>query len=204
MKIVFGVLVAFISLQCQLARADTHCYDFRNDSGGVVTLAYGMLFGPALAGRGPLVQSIATLGLALVLFGAIDLVWPTTGGQSPSISFPTDSFGSPKMYYSTAHRLGSDVVDPAADGTRSLGVRTQSRAPGMLSSPIIGMITLTGRIIPFPMAPVPPPLSAIFQISCRPHFRPLSKSGQSPSIPARMPTRSKPTATHFPSSVQGL
>src|SRR5882757_3920315 len=58
---------------------------------GVVTLGYGMLFGPALAGRGPLVQSICTLGLALVLFGAIDLAWPTSGGQSPSISFPTDT-----------------------------------------------------------------------------------------------------------------
>jgi branched-chain amino acid transport system permease protein len=60
---------------------------------GVVTLGYGMLFGPALAGRGPLVQSVSTLGLALVLFGAIDLAWPTTGGQSPSISFPTDNSG---------------------------------------------------------------------------------------------------------------
>lgn len=59
--------------------------------GGVVTLGYGLVFGPALAGRGPLVQSVSTLGLALVLFGAIDLVWPTSGGQSPSISFPTDA-----------------------------------------------------------------------------------------------------------------
>ncbi|HEY0936259.1 MAG TPA: branched-chain amino acid ABC transporter permease [Trebonia sp.] len=60
---------------------------------GAVTLGYGMLFGPALAGRGPLVQSVSTLGLALVLFGVIDLAWPTTGGQSPSISFPTDNSG---------------------------------------------------------------------------------------------------------------
>jgi branched-chain amino acid transport system permease protein len=60
---------------------------------GVLTLGYGMVFGPALAGRGPLVQSVSTLGLALVLFGAIDLLWPTTGGQSPSISFPTDNGG---------------------------------------------------------------------------------------------------------------
>jgi branched-chain amino acid transport system permease protein len=59
--------------------------------GGVVTLGYGLVFGPALAGRGPLVQSVSTLGLALVLFGAIDLAWPTSGGQTPSISFPTDS-----------------------------------------------------------------------------------------------------------------
>jgi branched-chain amino acid transport system permease protein len=59
--------------------------------GGVVTLGYGLVFGPALAGRGPLVQSVSTLGLALVLFGVIDLAWPTTGGQVPSISFPTDN-----------------------------------------------------------------------------------------------------------------
>ena len=58
---------------------------------GVVTLGYGLVFGPALAGRGPLVQAVSTLGLALIIFGAIDLLWPTTGGQSPSISFPTDS-----------------------------------------------------------------------------------------------------------------
>jgi branched-chain amino acid transport system permease protein len=58
---------------------------------GVVTLGYGLIFGPALAGRGPLVQAVSTLGLALIIFGAVDLLWPTTGGQSPSISFPTDS-----------------------------------------------------------------------------------------------------------------
>src|SRR5579859_5114828 len=32
--------------------------------GGVVTLAYGMTFGRALAGRDPLVKAAATLGLA--------------------------------------------------------------------------------------------------------------------------------------------
>ena len=61
--------------------------------GGVVTLGYGLVFGPALAGRGPLVQAVSTLGLALVLFGAINLLWPTSGGEAPSISFPTDSGG---------------------------------------------------------------------------------------------------------------
>jgi hypothetical protein len=40
MKIACGVLAALISLQCQVARADIHCYDFRNDSGGVATLAF--------------------------------------------------------------------------------------------------------------------------------------------------------------------
>jgi len=61
--------------------------------GGAVTLGYGVVFGPALAGRGPLIQAVATLGLALVLFGAIDLLWPTSAGQSRSITFPTDSGG---------------------------------------------------------------------------------------------------------------
>jgi len=60
---------------------------------GVVTLGYGLVFGPALAGRGPLVQAVSTLGLALVLFGAIDLLWSTSAGQSRSISFPTDNGG---------------------------------------------------------------------------------------------------------------
>jgi branched-chain amino acid transport system permease protein len=61
--------------------------------GGVVALGYGAVFGPALAGRGPLIQAVATLGLALVLFGAIDLLWPTSAGQSRSITFPTDGSG---------------------------------------------------------------------------------------------------------------
>jgi branched-chain amino acid transport system permease protein len=60
---------------------------------GAVTLGYGLVFGPALAGRGPLVQAVSTLGLALVLFGAIDLLWSTSAGQSRSIGFPTDNGG---------------------------------------------------------------------------------------------------------------
>ena len=60
---------------------------------GVATLGYGAVFGPALAGRGPLVQAVATLGLALVLFGAMDLVWTTSAGQARSITFPTDNGG---------------------------------------------------------------------------------------------------------------
>src|ERR1700677_1688205 len=37
--------------------------------GGVVTLGYGMLFGPALAGRGPLGQSLSTAPRPLGVFG---------------------------------------------------------------------------------------------------------------------------------------
>ena len=46
MKITFGAVAALLSLQCQLAHADIHCYDFRNDSGGVATLAFS--YHPAL------------------------------------------------------------------------------------------------------------------------------------------------------------
>jgi branched-chain amino acid transport system permease protein len=59
--------------------------------GGVVTLAYGMVFGPALAARDPLVKATATLGLTLVLLGVMDLLWPSSGGASRSLTIPTDN-----------------------------------------------------------------------------------------------------------------
>jgi branched-chain amino acid transport system permease protein len=59
--------------------------------GGVVTLAYGMVFGTALAGRDPLVKATATLGLTLILLGVMDLLWPSSGGASRSLTLPTDS-----------------------------------------------------------------------------------------------------------------
>jgi branched-chain amino acid transport system permease protein len=61
--------------------------------GGLVTLIYGMIFGPPLAGRDSLVRAVATLGLTLILFGIMDLVWPNTSGQTRSISLPTDNGG---------------------------------------------------------------------------------------------------------------
>jgi branched-chain amino acid transport system permease protein len=60
---------------------------------GAVTLTYGMVFGPPLARRGPLVKAVATLGLTLVLFGLMDLLWTTNGGQSRAITLPTDNGG---------------------------------------------------------------------------------------------------------------
>ena len=81
---------------------------------GVVTLGYGLVFGPALAGRGPLVQAVSTLGLALVLFGAIDLVWSTSAGQSRSITFPTDNggfmVGQVQVNWTSVLALGAGVV----------------------------------------------------------------------------------------------
>jgi branched-chain amino acid transport system permease protein len=60
---------------------------------GAVTLAYGLVFGPLLAKREPLVKATATLGLLLVLFGAMDLLWTTSGGETRSITLPTDNSG---------------------------------------------------------------------------------------------------------------
>ena len=48
----------------------------------MITLAYGMVFGPALAARDPLVKATATLGLTLILLGVMDLLWPSSGGAS--------------------------------------------------------------------------------------------------------------------------
>jgi branched-chain amino acid transport system permease protein len=58
---------------------------------GGVTLLYGMVFGPALAGRDPLVKATATLGLTLILLGVMDLLWPSSGGASRSLTVPTDN-----------------------------------------------------------------------------------------------------------------
>jgi branched-chain amino acid transport system permease protein len=65
---------------------------------GVLTLAYGMIFGPLLARRTPLIKATATLGLLLILFGAMDLLWTTSGGEVRSLTLPTDSGG-----FSIAH-----------------------------------------------------------------------------------------------------
>jgi branched-chain amino acid transport system permease protein len=58
-----------------------------------VTLGYGILFGPALAKRDPLVKAVATIGLTLILYGLMDLLWTTSGGQARSLTLPTDNSG---------------------------------------------------------------------------------------------------------------
>jgi branched-chain amino acid transport system permease protein len=56
--------------------------------GGVVTLAYGLIFGPPLAGRDPLVKATATLGLALILLGAMSWIW---SDKARSMILPTST-----------------------------------------------------------------------------------------------------------------
>src|ERR1700734_76165 len=59
----------------------------------LITLGYGVLFGPALAKRDPLVKAVATIGLTLILYGLMDLLWTTSGGQARSLTLPTDNSG---------------------------------------------------------------------------------------------------------------
>jgi branched-chain amino acid transport system permease protein len=56
--------------------------------GGVVTLAYGLLFGPPLASRDPLVKATATLGLALILLGSMSWIW---SDKARSMVLPTSN-----------------------------------------------------------------------------------------------------------------
>jgi branched-chain amino acid transport system permease protein len=56
--------------------------------GGVVTLAYGLVFGPPLAGRDPLVKATASLGLALILLGAMSWIW---SDKARSMVLPTSN-----------------------------------------------------------------------------------------------------------------
>src|ERR1700727_1711553 len=61
--------------------------------GGVLTLVYGIVFGRALADRDPLVKATASLGVTLILLGAMDLLWTSSGGASRAITLPTDKHG---------------------------------------------------------------------------------------------------------------
>jgi branched-chain amino acid transport system permease protein len=54
--------------------------------GAVGTWAYGVVFGPPLAGRDPLVKATATLGLALILLGAMSWIW---SDKARSLDLPT-------------------------------------------------------------------------------------------------------------------
>ena len=57
---------------------------------GLFTALYGVIFGPPLAGRDPLVKATATLGLALILLGIMDLVW---SDKARSMILPTSNHG---------------------------------------------------------------------------------------------------------------
>jgi branched-chain amino acid transport system permease protein len=60
--------------------------------GGAVTLAYGVVFGPAFAARDALVKAMGTLGLALILLGAMYWIWPA-GTFARSLIMGTTNWG---------------------------------------------------------------------------------------------------------------
>jgi branched-chain amino acid transport system permease protein len=99
-----------------------------------VTLGYGMVFGPALSQRNPLVKAAATLGLTLILYGAMDLLWTTSGGQARSITLPTDNggftAGGIQVTWTQVIALAAGVGITAATGAflRYTGLGTAMRA----------------------------------------------------------------------------
>jgi branched-chain amino acid transport system permease protein len=85
--------------------------------GGVVTLLYGMLFGPPLSGRDPLVKATATLGLALILLGAMSWIW---SDKARSMVLPTSNHGfevsNVLVNYTQVIALGFGIVVTLATG----------------------------------------------------------------------------------------
>ena len=85
-----------------------------------VTLGYGVVFGPALAARGPLIKAVATIGLTLILYGVMDLLWTTSGGEARSITLPTDnggfSVGQVQVNWTQVIALAAGVVITVATG----------------------------------------------------------------------------------------
>ncbi len=57
--------------------------------GGVCNLAYGMVFGPAFARRDPLVKTMGTLGLALILLGVMGWRAPAGGAFARFLPLPS-------------------------------------------------------------------------------------------------------------------
>ena len=60
--------------------------------GGVVTLAYGLVFGPAFAARDQLVKTMGTLGLALVVLGTMAWRAPVDASTIRILSLPTSQW----------------------------------------------------------------------------------------------------------------
>ena len=85
-----------------------------------VTLGYGVVFGPALAARGPLIKAVATIGLTLILYGVMDLLWTTSGGEARSLTLPTDnggfSVGQVQVNWTQVIALAAGVVITVATG----------------------------------------------------------------------------------------
>ena len=72
--------------------------------GALVTFGYGLVLGPRLADREPVVKSTATLGLLLALLGIMSTVW---GADTYDLSLPSTNWGFP---LGTAYLNGTQLV----------------------------------------------------------------------------------------------
>jgi len=85
-----GALIAYYLLNhtsCPEWLAFTVCVAF----GGILNLAYGMVFGPAFARRDPLVKMMGTLGLALILLGIMAWLAPVGGAFARFLPLPSSN-----------------------------------------------------------------------------------------------------------------
>jgi branched-chain amino acid transport system permease protein len=83
-----GALIAYYLINhtsCPQWLAFTTCVAV----GGVVNLAYGMVFGPAFARRDPLVKMMGTLALALILLGLMAWRAPAGGAFARFLPLPS-------------------------------------------------------------------------------------------------------------------
>jgi branched-chain amino acid transport system permease protein len=79
----------------------------------VITVGYGVVIGPALAGRDPLVKATSTLGLALILLGTMSWIWSDKArSQVLPTSEPAFDIGSVTVTYTQliAFALGVAVT----------------------------------------------------------------------------------------------
>lgn len=78
--------------------------------GGVVTLAYGLVFGPAFAARDPLVKAAATLGLTLILLATMSWIWPVN--EVRLVPLPSDTW----------HHFGYQIGDVRVSWTKIIAL----------------------------------------------------------------------------------
>lgn len=84
-----GSLIAWSMINVFLL-PDWLSYVFTVVFGGVASLIYGVLIGPLLARRDPLVKAVGTLGFLLILLGIMDWVWTD---KAHALILPTTDIG---------------------------------------------------------------------------------------------------------------
>jgi branched-chain amino acid transport system permease protein len=63
-----------------------------------VTFLYGVIFGPLLAARDPLVKAIGTLGLTLILLGIMSWIWGQRAGMALTLPTTKRSYTLPEGF----------------------------------------------------------------------------------------------------------